>query len=261
MQEALIVGLIVGIIIVAERILAAPLIIRPIVTCPIVGLALGDFHTGLLAGATLEVTFMGSVQIGASLPADATVGGAIGVALAIMSGRGVESVMVIALPVAVAASTLKLLMFTVRSYYMPLARKYAEEANVKGLILVDLAGGLGLQFIIYFAVTFGAIFAGSSAVEAFLDAIPEVIMHGLDVAAGILPAVGFAYLLLPMLKKSTFLYFLLGFIMVSYMGLGTLPITIVACVIAFIVTFEMNKGAAAEKKEIIADGEEGLFDE
>ena len=117
MHEALIVGLIVALIVVTERILAAPLIIRPIVTCPLVGLALGDFQTGLLAGATLEVTFMGAVQIGASLPADATVGGAIGVALAVMSGRGLESVMVIALPVAVAASTLKLIMFTVRSYY------------------------------------------------------------------------------------------------------------------------------------------------
>ena len=134
MHEALIVGLIVALIVVTERILAAPLIIRPIVTCPLVGLALGDFQTGLLAGATLEVTFMGAVQIGASLPADATVGGAIGVALAVMSGRGLESVMVIALPVAVAASTLKLIMFTVRSYYMPLAEKYAREANVKGLI-------------------------------------------------------------------------------------------------------------------------------
>ena len=261
MQEALIVGLIVAFIVVVERILAAPLIIRPIVTCPIVGLVLGDFQTGLLAGATLEVTFMGSVQIGASLPADATVGGAIGVALAIMSGRGIESVMVIALPVAVAASTLKLLMFTVRSYYMPLARKYAEDANVKGLILVDLLGGLGLQFLVYFTVTFGAIYAGSSAVESFLDSIPDVIMHGLDVAAGILPAVGFAYLLLPMLKKSTFLYFLLGFIMVSYMGLGTLPITIIACVIAFIVTFELNKGESEAKNENVSAGEEGLFDE
>ena len=71
-------------------------------------------------------------------------------ALAVMSGRGLESVMVIALPVAVAASTLKLIMFTVRSYYMPLAEKYAREANVKGLIMVDIVGGLGLQFIIYF---------------------------------------------------------------------------------------------------------------
>lgn len=260
MHEALIVGLIVALIVVTERILAAPLIIRPIVTCPLVGLALGDFQTGLLAGATLEVTFMGAVQIGASLPADATVGGAIGVALAVMSGRGLESVMVIALPVAVAASTLKLIMFTVRSYYMPLAEKYAREANVKGLIMVDIVGGLGLQFIIYFLVTFGAIYAGAPAVEAFLDSIPDVVMHGLDVAAGILPAVGFAYLLLPMLKKDTFLYFLLGFILVSYMGLGTVPITIIACVIAFIITFELQRNGGAQKAKA-DDDEEGLFDE
>lgn len=63
-----------------------------------------------------------------------------------------------------------------------------------------------------------------------------------------------------MLKKDTFLYFLLGFILVSYMGLGTVPITIIACVIAFIITFELQKNGGAQKAKA-DDDEEGLFDE
>jgi len=39
---------------------------RPIVIAPLVGLALGDFHTGIVLGATLELVFMGAFPIGAS---------------------------------------------------------------------------------------------------------------------------------------------------------------------------------------------------
>ena len=37
---------------------------RPIVMGPLVGLVLGDFQTGLVVGATLELAFMGNVTIG-----------------------------------------------------------------------------------------------------------------------------------------------------------------------------------------------------
>lgn len=260
MFEALIVALIIAGLVVAERILGAPMVIRPIVVCPLIGLALGDVSTGILAGAMLEVTFMGAVQIGASLPADATVGAGLGTALAIMSGHGLESAMVIAIPVAVVASTLKLLMFTVRSYFMPMAKRFAEDANIKGMLAVNLLAGLGLQFVIYFTVSFVAIFVGAPAVESFLKAIPDVVMRGLNVAAGILPAVGFAYLMLPMLKAQNILYFFLGFILFAYLGLGTLPITIIAIVIAFIVVFEKSSFGGGKASQA-ATSEEGLFDE
>lgn len=38
---------------------------RPIVICPVVGACLGDLHTGLILGASIEALFMGSVSIGA----------------------------------------------------------------------------------------------------------------------------------------------------------------------------------------------------
>lgn len=38
---------------------------RPIVTGPIVGLILGDVHTGIVMGASLELVMMGIVGIGA----------------------------------------------------------------------------------------------------------------------------------------------------------------------------------------------------
>ncbi|EHC28083.1 PTS system protein, mannose-specific 2C component, partial [Salmonella enterica subsp. enterica serovar Alachua str. R6-377] len=49
---------------------------------------LGDMETGIVMGATLELAFIGSFSVGASLPPDVVTGGILGVAFAINSGAG-----------------------------------------------------------------------------------------------------------------------------------------------------------------------------
>ena len=44
--------------------------IRPIVLGPIVGLALGDLHQGVLMGAAIEAVFLGTFTVGGSVPSD-----------------------------------------------------------------------------------------------------------------------------------------------------------------------------------------------
>ena len=43
---------------------------RPIITASLTGLVLGDFQTGVIIGGTLELVWMGFMNIGASIPAD-----------------------------------------------------------------------------------------------------------------------------------------------------------------------------------------------
>ena len=72
--QALLIALAVWLIVGLEAWLAYPMINAPIVLCPIVGLIMGDVHTGIVAGATLQLIFLGVMQIGGTLPADATLG-------------------------------------------------------------------------------------------------------------------------------------------------------------------------------------------
>ena len=62
MYTAIIVGFILAVLWFIEKVGGTPMVIRPIVVCPIVGLALGDLKTGLLIGATLELVFMGAIS-------------------------------------------------------------------------------------------------------------------------------------------------------------------------------------------------------
>lgn len=90
-------------------------------------------------------------------------------------------------------------------------------------------------------------------------------MNGLQVAGNLLPAVGFALLLLPMMNKSNILYFILGFLMISYGKLPIIAVTLIGVILAFIIVFEM-KTSDTEKngngsQNSNDDELEGLFDE
>ena len=90
MYTAIIVGFILAVLWFIEKVGGTPMVIRPIVVSPIVGLALGDLKTGLLIGATLELVFMGAIQIGGAVPPDVLVGSGLGTAFAIMNGQGAD---------------------------------------------------------------------------------------------------------------------------------------------------------------------------
>lgn len=59
---------------------------RPLVVGPLTGLLLGDFHTGIVMGASLEAIFMGISAVGGSVPSDCLSGTIIPVAYAILVG-------------------------------------------------------------------------------------------------------------------------------------------------------------------------------
>ncbi|MEH7385802.1 PTS sugar transporter subunit IIC [Bacillus sp. JJ1521] len=259
MLTALMIGLILAVLWFIEKMLGTPMVIRPIVVSSIVGAALGDLQTGILVGATLELVFMGFIQVGGAVPPDVLVGAGLGTSFAIMSGNGAEVALALALPIALLAQSLKVVVFIVRSWFMNFAMKLAREANVKGLYTLNIAGLL-LQCAMYFVVGFVAILFGSKAVEGFVNNIPEVIMNGLQVAGGLLPAVGFALLLLPMMKKTNILYFLFGFALFAYMNLPILGITLFGVILAFVIVYEIkDKDVQAAGTNAQADEEE-LFD-
>ena len=97
MVEALLLGL-VAFIAQSEYALGTSLISRPIVTGLLTGLVLGDVQTGVIMGATLELAFIGSFSVGASIPPDVVTGGILGVAFAITSGAGTETALLLGLP-------------------------------------------------------------------------------------------------------------------------------------------------------------------
>ncbi|WP_125706159.1 PTS mannose/fructose/sorbose/N-acetylgalactosamine transporter subunit IIC [Lacticaseibacillus daqingensis] len=242
MTQALIVGLITALVWFVEKMGGTPMVNRPLVISTLIGAGLGDLQTGIIIGASLELVFMGAIQVGAAVPPDVLVGASLGTAFAIISGKGAAVALTLALPIALLAQSVKVLIFIVRSWFMDYAVKLAEEAKVKQMYWLNMFG-LFLQCLMYFVVVFVALLFGSTAVDSFVKSIPEVIMNGLTVAGNLLPAVGFALLLQPMMNKKNFLYFLLGFLMIAYGKMPILAVTLLGVVLAFVVVFDMKPAA------------------
>ena len=262
MREALLVGLVLAAVWFVEKCLTTPMVFRPIVVGPLVGLVLGDVKMGILCGATLETVFMGAIQVGSAVPPDPMIGAGVGTALAILSGGGPGVAFALGLPIAIFGQSIKVVCFIIRSWYMGKACDYARNVEIGGMQILNWSG-LVLQCAIYGIVGFSTVYFGAAAVEGFINAIPDSIMNGLNVAGGLLPAVGFALLVQPMMNRNNIIYFILGFLCVAFLKLPAIGITAFGIVLAYIVVFEKTGGGDAVKAEVAAEDDdlEGLFDE
>ncbi len=203
---------------------------RPIVMCPLVGLALGDLQTGLAVGASLELLFMGSISIGAYVPPNETIGGVLACAFAISLGEGTEAAIALAMPIAVLSLAIGNLLQPIWPFFVDKADSFAKTGNLRGIYAVHW--GIGLWGCVeYFLLCGGAFLLGVDAVQGILDWIPSFILDGFGVAANLLPAMGFAMLGRLVITKKLVPFYFLGFLLCSYMGVPVLGVAILAIII------------------------------
>ena len=71
--------------------------------------------------------------------------------------------------------------------------KYAAEGNAAGVNAMHMISFLSYDIVMSLVIAI-CFYCGSDAVQSFLAIIPAFIIRGISVAAGILPALGFAML-------------------------------------------------------------------
>lgn len=204
---------------------------RPIVMGPLVGLVLGDLHTGLIVGATLELAFMGNITIGAALPPEITAGGILGTAFAIKTGSGAAAALALAIPIATVALLLKNFYYlTVRVFFLHKSDDYAAKGDVAGVDRMHMISFLSYDILmsLILAICF---YSGSGVVKSFLTIIPKFIIDGMNIAAGILPALGFALLTSMLINKKVAPYLLLGFVLAAYLKVPVLGVALIGIAI------------------------------
>lgn len=218
---------------------------RPIVLGPLVGLILGDLQTGIVVGATLELAFLGQVSVGAYIPPNVIVGGVLGTAFAITTGKGAEIAFTMAFPIALLAQAIDNVIFSlVRPLMAKLADKYAKQGNASAITVVHMATGF-ITCTVLFLITFLGFTLGSSQMEAVVNAIPAVITDGLSIACGLLPGIGFAMLAQMIMNREVVPFFFLGFVLSAYFGVPVVGIAIIGVIAVFLkIDFKNNNHLA-----------------
>ncbi|MBY4797877.1 PTS sugar transporter subunit IIC [Collinsella sp. AGMB00827] len=219
----------------AEYLLGTSCLSRPLVMGTLTGIVMGDIPTGVTLGSTLELAFMGSFSIGASIPPEMISGTVLGTAFTISTGSGLETAITIGIPVASLVLILKNIgMVFILPPFVHRADTYAAQGDAAGVARMHFLGGfLGVNLIIGLAVGIG-FYAGGSAVQALLDIIPEWVSNGLQITMGLLPAIGFALLLKMIMNREVACFFILGFAIATYLKIPTTGVAIFGAVAAVV---------------------------
>ncbi|MDO4941710.1 MAG: PTS sugar transporter subunit IIC [Lachnospiraceae bacterium] len=266
MLEAFLVAFAVFICVGGAELAGFTMINRPIVIGPFVGLLLGDLQTGVTIGAALEAVFMGVVNIGGASAAEPGIATAVGTAFAISMGKGTEVALTLALPIGILGLQIKTILYIfVVGMFAKKFDKLAQEGRQKEITILHF-GLWTVNWMLYSAVAFFGIFFGSGAVSKLLNMIPDVVMNGLTVCGGLLPAVGMAMLMKMLWDNKICVFFFLGFLCVAYLKLPLVALAVLGVIIAFVIgmnDYDMNQlsqlrpvAATADLNELDEEEEE-----
>ena len=224
--------------------LEALFIFRPIIVSTLTGMILGDVQLGLLCGGVTELAFAGLTPAGGTQPPNPVLAGVMSVVLAHVAGQTPEAAMALALPFSFLMQYVILLCYNAFTFFMKGADKAAAEADVNAIYKTNIVCTL-IVGALYGVIVFLCAYAAQGPMAQLVQALPEWLTHGFEVAGGILPAVGFAMLLKAMLKGEFVPYLLIGFVVSCFLDFSNLlPIAIIGVALALIAYNTENKVAA-----------------
>jgi PTS system mannose-specific IIC component len=166
----------------------------PLFAATVTGLLMGDVQTGLTIGATLQLMTLGVATYGGATVPDFLSGAIMGTAYAILSGKGAEYGIGVAVPIGLLLTQLDILGRMTNTFFQRKADNLAKEGNVKGVELCNVLGILPWTLSRVIPVFIGLTF-GEQVVKVINDTIPAWVMTGLKAAGAILPAMGIAILM------------------------------------------------------------------
>ncbi|WP_028044508.1 PTS mannose/fructose/sorbose/N-acetylgalactosamine transporter subunit IIC [Candidatus Stoquefichus massiliensis] len=228
--QSILIGLVAVFMVLDSRMLGRLNFERPLITCTIVGLIMGNVETGLLVGAQMEMITLGMMSIGAS-GVDMNIGAITGCALVITSGASIETALTIAVPMTLLDQLLTTVADIIRIQLCHMCDGYVEKSQYAMARRVHILFGPLVYSVFKFIPVFFAVYFGNDLINTIVNAVPEFIMSGVSLGANLISFFGFAMLLSTMINKKNAVFFFLGFVIAAYSGLGLTAIAVISIVV------------------------------
>jgi PTS system mannose-specific IIC component len=207
---------------------------RPLLACSLTGLVMGDLGIGILIGGTLEMMTLGWMNIGAAQSPDSAFASILSTILAISAHQSVPVAIALAIPLAGVGQILTVFVRTICVYFQHMADSFGEQGNTSGISLAHI-GALCIQGLrVAIPAFFIAYYSDAVVVKDLLQAIPQVITGGLQVAGGFIVVVGYAMVINMMKAGHLMPFFFLGFVVATFLNINLVGIGIMGVVMAMI---------------------------
>lgn len=213
---------------------------QPITIAFFMGLIFDDMATAMMIGASIEMIYLGMISPGNNMPADEALAGIIAIPIALSTGMSPQEAVVLAVPMGVVGAFIEQIRRTGNAKFIHGADKCVETGNIKKLYFNATLYPLLFAFILRFPPVFIATWVGPEAIKTFMNFLPKWIISGLNVAGGILPALGFAIVMVTLGKPKLITFFILGYFMVVILGINTMAAAIFGTLIAVILVFVLD---------------------
>ncbi|MFI4853325.1 MAG: PTS mannose/fructose/sorbose transporter subunit IIC [Candidatus Makana argininalis] len=235
---------------------------RPLISCSLIGLILGDIKTGTIIGSTLEMISMGWMNIGASMSPDSSLASIISTILVISGNQTIGSGIALAIPLAATGQLLTIIIRTINVAFQHAADKAAENGNLKLITLIHLSALILQAMRIAIPSLMIGISLKTNLIKTILESIPEVITNGLNVSGGIIVIVGYAMVINMMKAGYLMPFFYLGFVISSFSKFNLVSFGMIGIIIS-IIYIQLNpkyfnkfkKKNISKKKKINLDNE------
>lgn len=226
---------------------------KPLVAGVLVGIILGDPVQGAIVGAAVQMPFIAYVFAGGAQPNDPGLAGTLGVALGIAAGLEPSAVVAISVPIALIGTIVNVLRMTLDTAFVHMIDKAAAEGDMKKAVFLHIVPPQILCFFLCVVPVALGCYYGVDAVTKIINVMQGRPLYTLEVIGAILPALGIAMNLRTLDRPGTLIWFVFGFILSAYLGLGAMPVAIIGFVIAFFyVNLEMKAEAAAPVPQVAA---------
>lgn len=217
----------------------------PIVIGVVAGLIYGNLKEGLMIGGGIAAAFAGIIAPGGNLPTDSALAAATVIPIALATGLSVEQAIAFAVPMGLLGSFATNLRKMINVIFVHRADEYAAKGDLAGISRCAVVYPPLIELPLLFLPVFLIVMFGQDAMLSFMNAVPEWVMHGLEVAGGVMPAIGFALIMNMIGKPRMIPYAVLGFVFVRAIGLNTLTTGLIAGCIAVLIVMD-KRGRAKE---------------
>lgn len=228
---------------------------RPLVAGFIVGIILGDPVKGAEIGAAINVLYLGFISAGGSIPADPSVAGWVGTALAIGGGLDAKQAVVFGVAVGLVGTVIFFTRMSVDAVFAHWADARAEEGDIRGVAMMNWLPPQIFLFIISVIPATVAVYAGSAVVADWINWLntnAPWVLKGFEIAGGILPAIGIAMNMRFIFRGSAIPYFFVGYLLFVYgktfnPALNIVAIGIIGVALAFLHVYLLGDRAVQQR--------------
>lgn len=215
---------------------------KPLFLGFIAGCILGDPATGAIVGATINLVYIGNVGAGGSIPADTTLAGVLGTALAISGGLTAETALAIAVPAGLLGTLLHYGRMAWNSVFVSVAERMIDKGNSDKLWIVNVLLPQAVLLVLGGGVCALACYFGANYVTAIINALGGTVLALFSTVGGMLPAVGIGLTLLYIFKDDAKVFLFIGFLLAAVFNLNLVVCGVLGALMAIIYINLSDKG-------------------